>query len=80
MQHLQSIQDIFQHKLFRIPDYQRGYAWEENQWLDLLEDLELLEDDQEHYTGTLVIHEAENEEDINDDEGNTLRVYDVVDG
>lgn len=80
MQHLQSVQDIFQHKLFRIPDYQRGYTWEENQWLDLLEDLELLEDDQEHYTGTLVIHEAEDEGDINDDEGNTLRVYDVVDG
>lgn len=80
MQHLQSVQDIFQHKLFRIPDYQRGYAWEENQWLDLLEDLELLEDDQEHYTGTLVIHEAHDEGDINDDEGNTLKVYDVVDG
>lgn len=80
MQHLQSVQDIFQHKLFRIPDYQRGYAWEEEQWIDLLEDLELLEDDQEHYTGTLVIHEVHDEGDVNDDEGSTLRIYDVVDG
>lgn len=27
---LLSVSDIFINKLFRIPDYQRGYAWGEN--------------------------------------------------
>lgn len=55
MDHLQSVQYIFSDRLFRIPDYQRGYAWEEQQWRDLLEDLELLPDESDHFTGTLVV-------------------------
>ena len=31
---LQSISKIFTEKLYRIPDYQRGYAWEEKQLKD----------------------------------------------
>ena len=34
---LQSLDQLFQNKLFRIPDYQRGYVWEQ-------EDKELLLD------------------------------------
>lgn len=79
MQHLQSIQEMFNDKLFHIPDYQRGYAWERAQWQDLLEDIELMEEGQEHYTGTLVIHARESDE-ILDDDGKSLKVYDVVDG
>ena len=29
---LQSLSDIFERRLLRIPDYQRGYAWLEHNW------------------------------------------------
>lgn len=80
MKHLQSIQEIFQDKLFKIPDYQRGYAWEKKQWQDLIDDLELMEDSQEHYTGTLVIHSSNENDDVYDDDGNVFKQFDVVDG
>lgn len=80
MQHLQTVQEIFQDKLFRIPDYQRGYAWEPRHWQDMLDDIELLEDHQEHYTGTLVIYAVDGESEIYDDDGNVFARYDVVDG
>uniref|UniRef100_UPI0030D85D21 DUF262 domain-containing protein n=1 Tax=uncultured Parasphingorhabdus sp. TaxID=2709694 RepID=UPI0030D85D21 len=47
---------IFKNKYFIIPDYQRGYAWDEKQVQDLLQDINHLLDDgisQKHYTGTL---------------------------
>jgi len=80
MQHLQSIEEIFQRKLFKIPDYQRGYAWEKDQWQDLIEDIELMEEGQEHYTGTLVIHAAKGEVEVTDDDGDNYIEYEVVDG
>ena len=80
MQYLQSIQEIFQDKLVKIPDYQRGYAWEEKQWQDMIDDIEIMEDNQEHYTGTLVINLNEETEEMYDDDGNIFRLYDVVDG
>lgn len=80
MQYLQSIQEIFQDKLFKIPDYQRGYAWEEKQWQDMIDDIEIMEDNQEHYTGTLVININEETQEIYDDDGNIFKLYDVVDG
>ena len=80
MQQLQSIQEIFQDKIFKIPDYQRGYAWEKKQWQDLLDDLELMEENQEHYTGTLILHAPDVGLGVCDDDGNEFKVFDVVDG
>ena len=34
MNELQSLSQIFQNKIFRIPDYQRGYAWQSQQLRD----------------------------------------------
>ncbi|MFT7371842.1 MAG: hypothetical protein ACI9T9_000521 [Oleiphilaceae bacterium] len=31
---LQSLSEIFERRLLRIPDYQRGYAWLEHQYND----------------------------------------------
>lgn len=83
MQQLQSMQDIFKDKLLHIPDYQRGYAWEESQWEDLIQDIELMENGQEHYVGTLVLSRINGEngsKTILDDEGVTYEQYDIVDG
>ena len=52
---LQSISKIFTEKIFRIPDYQRGYAWTEKQLKDFWSDILLLEEDKNHYVGVLTL-------------------------
>ena len=62
MNELQSLSMIFQNKLFRIPDYQRGYAWQEFQLIDFWEDLINLQPDRNHYTGLLSIKQLSKED------------------
>ncbi|NLW54950.1 MAG: DUF262 domain-containing protein, partial [Clostridiaceae bacterium] len=50
---LQSLSVLFQNRLFRIRDYQRGYAWKHEQLTDFWEDLLNLHEDRYHYTGLL---------------------------
>jgi len=80
LDNLQTFYSLFSQWRFHIPDYQRGYAWGEDQWKALMDDLSTLTDHNDHFTGLLVLHE-------NDDP--TLRVkakgiykdvYDIVDG
>jgi len=79
---------LFAQKAFRIPSYQRGYAWGEKQWEDLWEDLLDIEKDEHgdfrhHFTGTISLKKIENSL-IPQEEmwfvkcGQTF--YDVVDG
>lgn len=49
-----SLSRIFSERIFRIPDYQRGYAWSLPQLRDFWNDLNQIEDGENHYTG--VIH------------------------
>jgi uncharacterized protein with ParB-like and HNH nuclease domain len=55
MKELQSLDDVFNKKIFRIPDYQRGYAWGEKQLVEFWEDLLSLDSYRSHYTGVLSI-------------------------
>ena len=55
---LQSLSVLFQNKLFRIPDYQRGYAWKHEQLADFWEDLLNLQEGRYHYTGLLSLKAA----------------------
>jgi len=55
MKELQSLDDIFTKRIFRIPDYQRGYAWRRKQLIEFWEDLINLSPDRSHYTGVLSI-------------------------
>lgn len=80
MEQLQTVQDIFSDKLLRVPDYQRGYSWEKKQWDDLLDDIDLIEQGQEHYTGTLVLHKSDNDKKFQDESGREMEIYDIVDG
>lgn len=50
---LQPLSLLFQNRLFRIPDYQRGYAWQQSQLADFWDDLVNLQDSRYHYTGLL---------------------------
>jgi len=55
---LQSISKIFTEKLFRIPDYQRGYAWTEKQLKDFWTDIVQLEEGKNHYVGVLTLEKV----------------------
>lgn len=75
-----SLKDIFENTVFHIPDYQRGFSWQDHQVKDLLDDLEKLEkrDDADpgshHFTGTLVTTKDQEKQ----EEG--LQALNVVDG
>ena len=56
---LKSFSEIFNERIFRIPDYQRGYAWGTDQLVDFWEDLINLPQGKNHYTGLLSIKKAD---------------------
>lgn len=63
MSELKSLNDLFKNSIFRIPNYQRGYSWGEEQLNDFWEDLINLPDNNEHYTGMLSLKELDKETD-----------------
>jgi hypothetical protein len=81
MENLYTIGKLFSDRMVRVPHYQRGYAWEERQCQDFLEDLELLSDGQEHFFGLLILHARSNGPGpVIGHKGRAYDVYDVVDG
>ena len=60
MNELQSINDLFKNRIFRIPNYQRGYAWQNPQLSDFWKDVIILPQDKSHYTGVLSLKKIEN--------------------
>ncbi|MFC5527518.1 DUF262 domain-containing protein [Rhodanobacter ginsengisoli] len=81
-----SLDSLFKEKLFRIPDYQRGYAWGREQLDAFWEDLINLPDGRSHYTGVLTlkeipvseVHEDAKEFWLVDD--HSYKLYHIVDG
>ena len=86
MNELQNLIQIFQNRIFRIPDYQRGYAWQEPQLRDFWEDLINLRSDRNHYTGLLSMKMLNKNESKKIDERDQwllnygYRAYHIVDG
>ncbi len=62
MHELQSISQLFQNRLFRIPYYQRGYDWKHDQLVDFWDDLMNLQMDRYHYTGLLSLRQISDKE------------------
>ena len=58
MNSLKSLSELFDKKIFRIPDYQRGYAWGYRQLEDFWEDLENLTMNRNHYFGMFSLKEV----------------------
>lgn len=56
---MKTLAQLFNQVFFRVPDYQRGYAWEESQLEDFWKDLTWLRPGQLHYTGTLTLRPFE---------------------
>ena len=75
-----SLQDLFHDRVFRVPSYQRGYAWEKQQVGEFLDDLALLDSSRRHYTGTIVLYQPTHARKVEDNEGTHYVEVDVVDG
>ena len=77
-----NLSELFNQRIFRIPDYQRGYAWIDKQLSELWDDLdEIAEIDGElkrHYTGTIYLEETQPLADEKWLSG--VKFYNVVDG
>ncbi len=66
-----------ENRIFRIPEYQRGYSWEEQQRADLFKDIEYLikaECEYKHYIGTIVVASDPRQEE------HGYKAFDLVDG
>lgn len=59
---LKTLVEIFNNCLFRIPDYQRGYAWQLEHLNDFWEDINNLKQDSHHYTGLLTVENIKKED------------------
>lgn len=79
MSDLPNIQELFTGRVFEVPDYQRSYSWERGQWQDLLDDIEVLPEGKDHFTGTLVL-KAQDGPGFIDQSGEAYDIFDVVDG
>lgn len=81
-----SLDSLFKEKIFRIPDYQRGYAWQKKQLKAFWEDLINLNDDRSHYVGVLTLKEIPQNQISDTDkefwlvEDHSYRMYHIVDG
>lgn len=74
-----TIEQIFAERLLVVPDYQRGYAWENRQLREFVEDLELLSESKDHYTGTVILHPQSGTR-ARDAAGKSYATADLVDG
>ncbi len=86
MEEPKSLDSLFTEKLFRIPDYQRGYAWGREQLDAFWDDLTNLSDDRFHYTGVLTLKQIPTT-DVQQDEkefwlvdDHSYKLYHIVDG
>lgn len=52
---MENVKDIFKNTLFRIPDYQRGYAWGFDQLEDFWQDINNIVGSRKHYTGVVTV-------------------------
>ena len=70
-QKLLSFSEVIEERNFIIPDYQRGYSWDEQQVDDLIKDIEnICNKEHKHYTGTIVATLKEG----------SSNVFEIVDG
>ena len=82
-----TLPNLFANKCFRIPNYQRGYAWGESQLNDLWDDIMDIQKNgatyRPHYTGTITLQQIDNKSLTgaeNKLSASGMEFYNVVDG
>lgn len=86
MEEPKSLDSLFKEKMFRIPDYQRGYAWQHDQLKAFWEDLVNLSNDRSHYTGVLTLKQLPDSEIAESDkeywlvDDHSYKLFHIVDG
>ena len=58
-----------------IPLYQRAYAWEDEQLIQLIEDIKDIADDENYYIGTLIVSKQENKFEVIDGQQRLTSLY-----
>ena len=69
-----NLTSVFENDNYIIPLYQRNYAWEENQVIQLVQDIwdyAIEANDSNYYIGTLVVHKKEE---------NNITYFETIDG
>ena len=74
MEEPKSLDSLFKGKLFRIPDYQRGYAWQTEQLKDFWEDLMNLSISRKHFTSVLTLKRVPSSE-IEESDGGFIGIW-----
>jgi hypothetical protein len=78
--HATNIRELFIGKIFRVPDYQRTYAWDVKNWRDFWEDIkEGLITKTPHYWGTITLRNT-GESQYDKESALSFNIYQVVDG
>lgn len=71
------VAEIFDNKQYKIPIYQRNYAWEIEEIEQLLDDISSFDNEngKKYYLGTLVLNKGENEYEVVDGQQRLTTIY-----
>lgn len=72
--------ELFSGKIFKVPNYQRIYSWDNKQWEDFWNDIkEGLSTNTQHYWGTITLKRTDELVDCKEKDL-SFRIYEIVDG
>lgn len=86
MEEPKALDTLFKEKIFRIPDYQRGYAWQIENLKEFWEDIINLQDGRSHYMDVLTLKEVppleinKSEKEYWLVEDHSYKMYQIADG
>jgi len=76
-----NVYQLFSGKVFKVPEYQRNYSWDTQNWEDLWNDIkEGLATGTEHYWGTITLRDTRLPALYSDEKDIPFDIYEVVDG
>lgn len=76
--HTKTVEEALTDGVFDIPDYQRSFSWEQQQWDEFLQDIRFLPEGSSHFFGNIILEEQD--EQYQAESGVKSRAYYVVDG
>jgi hypothetical protein len=74
-----TLPQLFKNSVYKVPEYQRGYAWTQRQLDDLWNDIEGSDGSAQHFTGMIVV-EAREERSLGERAMQDQRILELIDG